>query len=104
MSGLEINRPRAAVVGLLADRRLYLTRDESRVVEEGSPEAAFLFATPGTIVPAADADRLGLNLVDGRITLPGTEPVGVPSEAPPPAPPTGKTESGRKPKGKDVTG
>ena len=72
MAGLEIHRPKPAVVGLLADRRLYLTRDEACVVEQGAPDAAFLFATPGMVIPARDADRLGLTLVDGSILLPGT--------------------------------
>lgn len=40
--------------------RLYYTRDKSRVVPEGDPEAAFLFATPGVSVPMEEAERVGL--------------------------------------------
>ena len=43
-----------------ADRKLYLTADRTRVVEEGDPEAAFLFATPGKEISDADAEKYGL--------------------------------------------
>lgn len=43
-----------------ADRRLWLTVDKSRVVEEGDPDAAFLFASPGTEVTAADVQKYDL--------------------------------------------
>lgn len=39
--------------------RLYLTADD-KVVREGDPKAAFLYATPGKEVPMADAVRYGL--------------------------------------------
>lgn len=94
---LEIRRPRPAVVGLVADRRLYLTRDESKMVEHGSPDAAFLLATPGTVVPADLVDRLGLALVDGCLVqrpepeplpdLPIEEMTPDPSPTPPKQPP-----------------
>lgn len=45
---------------MIADRRLWLTADRDRVVEEGDPDAAFLFVTPGKTVPDAEAARLGL--------------------------------------------
>lgn len=40
--------------------RLYLTADRERVVKEGDPAAAFLFATPGKDVSAEDAKRYGI--------------------------------------------
>ncbi len=40
------------------DKRLYYTADKARVVEEGDPEAAFLYATPGQDVPADEYRRL----------------------------------------------
>lgn len=43
-----------------ADRRLWLTADRERVVEEGDPEAAFLFATPGKDISDEDVERYGL--------------------------------------------
>ena len=49
-----------------ADRRLWLTKDRQRVVEDGDPEAAFLLAAKGREIPEAEARRLGL--------LKGSEP------------------------------
>jgi hypothetical protein len=42
------------------DRRLYLTADGSRVVEDGDPEASTLLCAAGGEVPHAVAARLGL--------------------------------------------
>jgi hypothetical protein len=42
------------------DRRLYLTEDKSRAVEEGHPEAATLLCPAGGEVPHATAARYGL--------------------------------------------
>lgn len=41
------------------DRRLYLTADRERVVEEGDPDAAFLYAAAGRRVPREEFERLG---------------------------------------------
>jgi hypothetical protein len=41
------------------DRHLYLTKDKDRVVEEGDPASRWLWATPGQMVPLAEAERLG---------------------------------------------
>lgn len=43
-----------------ADKRLYLNADRSKVVEEGDPEAAYLFAAEGAEVPDAEAKKYGL--------------------------------------------
>lgn len=56
------------------DRRLYLTRDKSRVVEEGDKTCGWLFATLGGQITAADAAAYGLEWRDGKIILPGREP------------------------------
>lgn len=45
---------------MIADRRLWLTADRARVVEEGDPEAAFLFVTPGKEISDSDAEKYGL--------------------------------------------
>lgn len=45
---------------VLATERLYVNADRSKIVAEGSDEAAFLLATPGKRIPRADAERLGL--------------------------------------------
>lgn len=42
------------------DRKLWLTADKSRAVEDGDPAAAFLLGTAGTDVPDDEADRLGI--------------------------------------------
>ena len=42
------------------DRKLWLTEDRSRVVEDGDPEAAFLLGTAGKEIPDDEAERLGL--------------------------------------------
>jgi hypothetical protein len=61
-----------APLALIADRKLYLTRDKERIVEEGSPEAAYLFANSGTMIPDAEAARLGLSVTNGRMMQAGT--------------------------------
>lgn len=58
---------------IVADRRLWLTADKVRVVEDGDPAAAFLLASPGTEIPVDEAERLGLTEKDGKVVLPGAE-------------------------------
>lgn len=53
-----------------ADRRLYLTADKSKVVEEGDKAAALLFAPCGQEITKADAVAYGLDYRDGKIVLP----------------------------------
>lgn len=43
-----------------ADRKLWLTEDKERVVEDGDPAAAFLYAKAGTRLSDEDAERYGL--------------------------------------------
>lgn len=57
-------------------RRIYLTADRKRAVEEGDPDARFLLCTAGGEVALADAKRYGL--LD--------EPEEAPDEAPEEAP------------------
>lgn len=42
------------------DRKLWLTADKDRVVEDGDPAAAFLLGNEGTTVPNDEAERLGI--------------------------------------------
>jgi hypothetical protein len=44
---------------MIADRSLYLTSDRKRLVEEGSPDAAFLFVPQGDYYDEDEAKRLG---------------------------------------------
>lgn len=45
---------------LVADRRLWLTADRSQVVEEGHPDARFIFCGPGRRISVENATRYGL--------------------------------------------
>lgn len=56
----------------VADRRLYLTEDKKRVVEEGDPAAYYLYATPGAHIPVAEARELGL-VADDSPDAPASE-------------------------------
>lgn len=47
---------------IVADRRLYLTRDKLRVVEEGDPEMGYLFVAPGHVISDTDANKFGLDV------------------------------------------
>lgn len=69
---LEIIRGVAKMSELVADRRLFLTADKAQIVEEGSAEGAYLFATPGMTIPAGDVERYGLQLVDGVLVVGGS--------------------------------
>lgn len=42
------------------DRKVWLTADKERVVDDGDPQAAILYATPGMQVPRREAERYGL--------------------------------------------
>lgn len=42
------------------DRKLWLTADREKVVEDGDPKAAFLLGNEGAEVPDDEAKRLGL--------------------------------------------
>ena len=76
-------------MAFVADRRLYLTADQQRVVEAHDPAAAFLWAAPGDPVSAADAERFGL------VSAGGPTPV-VPSASAEPAVPTTETPAPRR--------
>jgi hypothetical protein len=58
---------------MIADRRLYLDRSQTRVVEASTVEAAFLLAAKGHEIPVAAITRLGLERVDGRVQQQGQE-------------------------------
>lgn len=58
-------------MGFTTDRRLWLTADKERVVEEGDPDAAFLFVSAGKEVSDEDASRYGL---DAPAPAPAPEP------------------------------
>jgi hypothetical protein len=88
MAGLEIIRGKGNPVGLIADRRLCLAKDEATLAEDGSPEAAYLLAAEGGSISADVVTRLGLTMVDGRVVQAKAEPAKVEPVAKPvrPAP------------------
>jgi len=63
--GTDPDQPEAGA--LIADRRLWLNAGGTRVVEDGDPAAALQLAAPGLPIRKAEVDRLGLEVVDGRI-------------------------------------
>ena len=56
--------------GFTSDRRLYLSSDKSRVLENGDKGAGWLFATPGSRIAEAAALAYGLEYRDGKVILP----------------------------------
>lgn len=54
------------------DRRLYLSRDKSRVCEEGDPDAGWLFANKGGAISPVDVAAFGLEWADGKVILPAS--------------------------------
>lgn len=80
---LEIRKESNVPAGLAADRRLWLTRDRESVVEDGSPDAAWLLAAgPGDVIPKLEATRLRLELVDGKVVQRAAESAVEPAAAP----------------------
>lgn len=43
------------------DRKLWLTAAKDRLVEDGDPDARFLFCVPGRQVAVSELERLGAN-------------------------------------------
>lgn len=54
---------------LVSDRRLYVTADRGRVVEEGDPAAAFLLASAGGEISTDAVSTYGLAQKAGRVLL-----------------------------------
>ena len=57
---------------MFAKARLFLNAEKSKLVHEGSEEAAFLYAIPGDEIPDSAAEMFGL--VDGDLPKPEPEP------------------------------
>ncbi len=45
---------------LTADRRLYVTAEKDRIVEEGDPDAAWLLYAAGRVIGLGDVERFGM--------------------------------------------
>ena len=55
------------------DRRLYLTTDKSRVVEDGDAEATFLFAAEGDEISDDDVKKYGIKFAKSKAESEATE-------------------------------
>ena len=52
-----------------AKERLFITSDKKRLVKEGDPKGAFLYAAPGDEIPQSAAEMFGL--IDGKLPSTG---------------------------------
>lgn len=69
----HIDRPEPPAKAIVSDRRLYLTRDEQTVVEDGDARAAFLLAATGGSISGDNVVRLSLAVVEGRVVQRGPD-------------------------------
>lgn len=60
MAQFKINELEQVSRWVEAEERLWLTADRERIVAEGDPEAAFLYASPGKRIDRLEAVRYGL--------------------------------------------
>jgi len=81
MSPLNAGRPMAPGTGLIADRRLLLTADKSRIVEADDPDGAFLFSNPGMLISGDDVARYGLEYGSGDKIVQKNPAPAIPAEA-----------------------
>lgn len=79
---LKIIRGSGMANGIIADRRLYLTRDGK--VSDQPVSGGILLATPGSVIPASECSRLSLALEDGKVVQkmrkPAEDKLAVPDE------------------------
>lgn len=67
---MGVEYPHAAQVpegAIVADRHLYLTAEGNTIVEHGDATSASQLVAAGHPIGKADADRLGLTVVDGKV-------------------------------------
>lgn len=72
--------------GFVLDRYLYLNATKDKVLEEGDTAAAFVLGGPGSTIPRAEAERLGLLKAEAESPAPASEPTPEPEPAPVPEP------------------
>lgn len=101
MGGLEIHRAvlQVPMGALVADRPLCVDRTLSVLVEDGSPESAYLLVGKGQVIQPDDVKRLGLRMAEGRVVQ-SAEPVKAPEpkaavEPEPIMPPESKRSKGK---------
>lgn len=85
---------------LISDRKLYVTADRSRVVEEGDVDAAFLLVGERGIIEETDVVRLRLNHDgSGHVVLPAVkQPESAPATKTEAPKPPAKAQSTAEPK------
>jgi hypothetical protein len=81
---------------VIIERRLCLTEDKSRVVDENDPDARWLWAIPGHVVDRAEAERLGAVKAD-------PDPEAEPPKRKPGRPPGSGTKKATPAEDKSVT-
>lgn len=64
--GFNIEEVSETSHSVVVGEKLWLTADGQRLVADGDPEAAVLFATPGKRVSREDAERYGLVKAKGK--------------------------------------
>lgn len=64
----HVDRPAPKTPAMVVDRRLYLAADEKTLIEDGDARAKWLLCAAGQTILGPTVDRLGLTLVDGRVT------------------------------------
>lgn len=68
------------MASLKSDRRLYVTADRERVVEEGDLDAAFLLVGKNGIIGPSDVARYNLSHKGGKVVLPGEKKAAKPED------------------------
>lgn len=72
--GFTVNQEQESGGMFELDRKLWLTQDRERVVEDGHAEAAFLLGGPGDEIAADEAERLGLKQAKQAANKQAVEP------------------------------
>jgi pyruvate/2-oxoglutarate dehydrogenase complex dihydrolipoamide acyltransferase (E2) component len=57
---ITIRRENETMAHYIAEEKLCLNADRTKVLKDGDPDAAFLFATPGKRISVEDAEQYGL--------------------------------------------
>lgn len=66
------------MANLIADKTYYLNADKTAIVEEGSPDAAWLLVAEGGEIAQEEADKYGLKINTPKVEEAQAEPVAEP--------------------------
>lgn len=84
------------MANMICKQRLYLTADKAKVVADGDPKAAFLYAVPGDEIPESAVKLYGLTdggLPEKKATKQAKEPAQTKPAAKPAAKPADAGET-----------